>query len=360
MTSRADALLAGPRGRRLCLQIVVAGAGPWGWPPLTWRQGVSGYPVGRVEALEVHASLAAQVAATDLSSIGRADVLQALVTSVDGAMYWQPPDDADQLLADPALAALLAPVAETVTAAPDTRWWADPLARSDQHAVAWPAGDPPRYTSPQTAGVHAALRDWRTDTGADERRAAADRPRDLDALLSGRWWCTPATSAVVVTSRRIPGVADLDGQELPAPAGLVLVEDGWGWATARSWPVPVPAGARVHEVTGPDDWAALVGRHPLPATASRRHDWYRTTGQDADWILPDWSSMAEEFDAVHLTVDGYLSTVGRALPVPGTAAHTVLAGAAPDATWWLTDLPELREPTHWRRLDDDPPHWAPI
>jgi hypothetical protein len=140
------------------------------------------------------------------------------------------------------------------------------------------------------------------------------------------------------------------------------VEDEMGWPTARSWPVPVPvpAGARVREVAGPGDWAALVARHPLPATASRRHDWYRTTGRDGAWLVPDWSSVAGECDAVHLTVDGYLATAGRALPVPGTAAHTVLAGAAPDTTWWLTDvLPGLGEPTDWRRGQDELPRWVP-
>ena len=360
MTSRAAALLAGPRGRRLCLELVTAAAGPWGWPPLTWRQGVIGYPVGRFESPDVQPSLAVQVAATDLSVIGSSDVLEALLMSVDRAMYWQPPDDEDQLLADPALAALLAPVAEAVAAAPDTRWWAEPLDRSDQHAVAWPYGDPPGYPALRTEGVHAALRAWRADTADRELEAAVDRSADPTANVSGEWWSTPAMVGLVVSSRRIPGIAELEGREVPAPAGLVTVEDELGWTTARSWPLTVPSDARVLEVTGPDDWAGLVGRHPLPVTASRRHDWYRTTGQDAEWLLPDWSSVAADFDAVHLTVDAYLATAGRALPVPGTGARTVLAGGAPDATWWLADdLPALGDPADWRRQQGEMPRWTP-
>jgi hypothetical protein len=46
--------------------------------------------------------------------------------------------------------------------------------------------------------------------------------------------------------------------------------------------------------------------------------------------------------------------------VPGTTAGTVLAGAAPDATWWLTDLLELGAPTSWRRQDGDLPRWAEV
>jgi hypothetical protein len=251
------------------------------------------------------------------------------------------------------------PVAEAVVASPASRWWAAPLDPSDQHAVVWPDGDPPWYADPRTAGAHAALRDWRTDVLDDERRAVAGAPEDLAAPYSGRWWSTPALSGLVVTSRSIVGIAELHGQGLQAPAGLVLVEDDWGRATARSWPVPVPAGVRVLEVTGPDDWSSLVGRHPLPTTASRRHDWYRATGQDVDWLLPDWSSIAGEWDAVHLTVDGYLSTAGRALPVPGTTASTVLAGVAPDETWWLADaLPGPGGPTDWYREDGGLPRWT--
>ena len=130
-----------------------------------------------------------------------------------------------------------------------------------------------------------------------------------------------------------------------------------GWRTARSWPVPVPASARVLELTGPAVWADLAAAHPLEVTASRRHDWWRATGWDGDWLVPDWAAIAEEHDAVHLTVDGYLSTAGRALAVRGTRARTVLAGWHPDATWWLTDVRDVGEPTDWRRRDDEPPRW---
>ena len=49
-----------------------------------------------------------------------------------------------------------------------------------------------------------------------------------------------------------------------------------------------------------------------------------------------------EVDAVHLTVDAYLSAAGRALPVElpagGAPACTVLAGWDPDVTWWISDV----------------------
>ncbi|SDY63785.1 hypothetical protein SAMN05660209_03348 [Geodermatophilus africanus] len=148
------------------------------------------------------------------------------------------------------------------------------------------------------------------------------------------------------------------------PAGLQLVEDSLGWESARSWPVSPPAQtARVLEVTGPVAWVTLVERFPLDVTASRRHDWWRATGRDSAWAIPDWAAVAEEFDAVHLTVDGYLATAGRALPVrtPDGPAGTVLAGWDPGATWWLTDvLPGLGEPTDWRGDRDAPGGWVPV
>ena len=136
-----------------------------------------------------------------------------------------------------------------------------------------------------------------------------------------------------------------------------------GWATARSWPVLVPGHARVLELTGPGDWTELVERYPFEVTASRRHDWWRVTGWDGTWVIPDWAAVAADVDAVHLTVHGYLTTAGRALPVGvpalGGPARTLLGGWDPDATWWLADvLTGLGAATDWLRQDDEPPRWT--
>ena len=355
VSSRADALLSGPRGRRLCLGLVVDPAAP-GWPALTWADGPAGYPVGRFVADDARRSLAAAVATLDLATLAAtadpAAFVPALLGAVDSARYWQEPDDTDALLAADDVAAVLRPVAEAVVTAPASAWWAEPLAVRDQHAVLWEPAD----AVPRPAGTRPALLAWREHTVADERRAAQERPVDPRAPWSGEWWSTPATAGTVVTTRALPGLLGASG---PAPAQLLLVEDELGWQTAGTWPVPVPDWARVLEITAPEDWAGLVGRYPLPVTASRRHDWWRTTGHEGPWAVPDWAAVATEYDAVHLTVDGHLSTAGRALPVPGTDASTVLAGWDPDASWWLTDLFDLGQPTRWRRQDDEPPRWTP-
>lgn len=57
--------------------------------------------------------------------------------------------------------------------------------------------------------------------------------------------------------------------------------------------------------------------------------------------------MAQDYAGVHLTVTGWLSTVGQVIPVR-EEAHSVLAGWGPDATWWLTDtLHRAGEITSW-------------
>lgn len=164
------------------------------------------------------------------------------------------------------------------------------------------------------------------------------------------WWSNPPVSLPRTTRTR----GDL------GPVGLWLVEDSLGWEHATVAPVAVPDGARVLEIDGPDAWAGLCRRHPLPVTASRRHDWYRTTGRfDVAWVQPDWAAVAEEADAVHLTVAGYLTTAGRAIPVADGVA-CVLAGWDPDATYWLTTEPTATGPARKWSFDRDGRTWSTV
>jgi hypothetical protein len=103
-------------------------------------------------------------------------------------------------------------------------------------------------------------------------------------------------------------------------------------------------------------WAELVSTYPLAMAAARRHDWYRTTGQIHDWFIPDWSAVAVHYDAVHLTMWGYLTTSGLALPVDGGA--TLLAAWDPGATYWLhpETISHTGQSTQWRF---DGERWIP-
>jgi hypothetical protein len=337
---RAEDLLAGPRGRRLCWSLLEPGDYP-GWD-LVWDGAHRGDLTGLTD------ELAACVGRTDLDSrvvhASQLTLLAALVEPVSTAMYWQEPDDEDHALSAPGVQDVLLPVAQAVTRAPEARWWASPIAANSQQYVEWPGeyGGPPALMA-----TAAELATWRTATIEDEL-SARERPDDPSAPWSGHWWSAPVQSRIPSTTRSIPGLGAV---------GLALVEDGSDQRTAHCWPVVPRSGARIYEISSPEDWTELVGRYPIDVSKSRRHDWWRTTGWAGRWLIPDFAAVAADYDAVHLSVAGYLTTAGRALSV--NDGGTVLAGWDPDQTFWLTDVLAAAGPaTSWLGLDDGPLGWT--
>jgi hypothetical protein len=331
VTVRGD-LLAGPRGRQVCCELLEA-------IPATWRQGVSGLPRGSADELRGF------VGRCDLDWLVEAapavTFFGALFQTVEAAVYWEEPDWEDRWLADPGIGAALRPVARAVARAPGARWWASPM-DPEQHEVVFDDlfdDDPIPDVPPLPSGdAHAALVRWRADTVEDEQR-----------WRRGPWWSTPAPSGLISTTRALPG---------GAPVGLSLVEDGMGWTAARCQPRRPRPGASVFEIGGPEDWAELVRRYPLAVTRSRRHEWCQVTGQAVEWAIPDYLAASRDYDGIHLTVQGYLSTAGRALALGD--ASTVLAGWDPDRTWWLTDATEPAGPsTRWTTTDSHGCGWTP-
>ena len=328
-----DFLLDGPRGRRLCLGLLD-----------------TSQPLGSLAyyAARSPAELPALIGAVAEASVplDAASLLDALETAVSTAMYWQPPDETDVLLQHPSLIAALEPVARLVAGAVETAWWSTPVAVDDQHRVQWT--DVSSRPLPTPTSTSDRLARWKAHTLADERRAA-ERPADVTALFGGEWWSIPAHAELVTTTRALPGLG---------AAKLRLVEDGFGWTGADVTPLRPLAATRTFEITGPGAWVELAGRYPLEVTLSRRHEWWQVTGRDGGWVVPDWQAVASDFDAVHLTVAGYLATAGRALPV-GEAA-TMLAGWDPDETYWLGDVLEpAGASAHWQRDASVDGPWSP-
>jgi hypothetical protein len=140
--------------------------------------------------------------------------------------------------------------------------------------------------------------------------------------------------------------------------GLRFVEDTLGWDSATVERVRVPADERIYEIDGAAAWAELAGRYPLEVTASRRHDWYRITGRNGTWVIPDWSRVRHDYDAVHLSVAGYLSAAGTGIRIDDDRA-TVLAGWDPDATYWLVDLDRDESTAEDWHLDGAARVWLP-
>ena len=100
--------------------------------------------------------------------------------------------------------------------------------------------------------------------------------------------------------------------------------------------VTVEDEARVYEVAVPDDWRRLVERFPIDVTGTHDGEWRSWGGVTGPWVLPNWSEVMKHFYGVHVTVGGFVSSCGLALPVEG--GFTMLAGWIPDATLWLHDV----------------------
>lgn len=116
---------------------------------------------------------------------------------------------------------------------------------------------------------------------------------------------------------------------------------------------------RTLEIQTPEDWADLCREYPMEVTASRRHDWFRVTGRDGRWLIPDWERVAARWDAVHLTTLGYLSTATALIEIDEEYG-SLIAGWGPDSTLWLSDIARERTPQRqeWTRRQDDS-RWSP-
>ncbi|KQQ20967.1 hypothetical protein ASF48_10460 [Rathayibacter sp. Leaf299] len=322
MDDAVDTLLSGPRGRRLCLEVAMR-ADPAVrtaafLASLAIDQGTSARftssdgDLGESEAPDPEPEeVAAAIEALPGGAVPDDVLREGLCASVDSAWYWQEADGQDVLASLPAVRSALVRVAEDVLASPVAAEWTRPRG-SEQWAVDWR----PDSGRPLPVGAAALLEEWATDLRADEE---LERPTDPQARFSGTWWSLPLR--LLQTQSRIEDL-------------LELVEDSAGLDAATV--IPVVGGGRTLEIGSAADWAELCRAHPAEVTASRRHDWYRVTGWEGRWLIPDWQRVAADWDAVHLTTLGYLSAATRLIPV-GDDHGSVIAGWAPDSTLRLTD-----------------------
>jgi hypothetical protein len=277
-----------------------------------------------------------------------AAIFEALSASVSAARYWQDPDEPDVLLADPTVSLLFLPVAEAVVRHASTRWWSTGVDMASQvHTMdGW-------TTRPRVFGAPAAdaLRELRVATikendGMREHRRKGGEERW--SMTSGTWW-SPPIGAVPGTARNHRRFGPLD---------LSLEEDAPGRDEARSWPVTLPVVVRVLEVDSATAWADLVRRYPVDVTFARGANWLQATGRDDAWAIPDWHAVSGDYDAIHLTVAGYLSASGKVIDID-TETASFIAAWGPDKTYWLTDIGiRADRASRWARNSDD--LWQPV
>lgn len=122
------------------------------------------------------------------------------------------------------------------------------------------------------------------------------------------------------------------------------------------WWMPARPEARVFEILGPQDWARLVTDHPrqaqphqgweLPGINQRRseiasllevHGQRAARTTVASHLVPDWESVAGEYDGVHLSWAGFITSEGYVsdLELGGVA---MLRYWFSERTLWLADV----------------------
>lgn len=329
--SRAEGLLAGPRGRELCARLAgidVQELRERSAPPqpsarlVPVRRSWRGFRPAEAELSDDDDPGDDDEEQPPPFPTDRDDPLAfipALADVVEDTNYWggQPATDP---LEHPDVIAQLRPVAARLAASAGCQWWWSGLDRAAQRFVQWTARDD---EGPGLGYAAEMLRDGEARADEDERGMSRDRHRAAGSGMSGPWWTHPVATS---TTRRLGrlGALLLAGQE-----------DGFGDTEAVVWPLAVSGTARILEVDGPQAWQRLVATYPRPATATYRHTW-AWTGWDGDWLVPRWSAVARDWDGVHVSVACYLAVAGRALPV-GTA-RTLLGGWNPDETYWLADV----------------------
>lgn len=139
------------------------------------------------------------------------------------------------------------------------------------------------------------------------------------------WWSAPSGPDIVHTSRGPLGSA--------GSVSSLCVDDCWVYlANPRTMPYR-PRGSRVLEVDSPEAWATFVDRYPTAANEASAQERLRVIGLEGPWIDPDWRRVRTDYDGVHLSFAGYLSTACQPIELGGHL--TALMGWNPDSTVWL-------------------------
>lgn len=317
-------LLAGPRGRRLLLELACM-RNP-NLEELMFDNLVHTLdPGGRSRVVVEIARATAYLEVTPPTEL---ELLVALRESVSRAMYWQEPDAEDQLLSSQQMSAALRPLA-SVVAESSPEWWTATMGPG-QHRLQSLTGPTMEYQEAWQAG--AGIRQWYAQSVDEETRSQAFIP-DPSLNYTGMWWSTPIHYSVPATTRVLGDFG---------PVALWTQEDKVDCDNASSYPISLIGPCRVLEITSAQDYARLVEQYPLRMTRSRFHDWYRVTGSVDEWYIPHWGLIAKDYEAVHLTTAAYLEGATKRIPIAG--GSTMMAGWSPDVTFWVGNCAVLGGP----------------
>jgi hypothetical protein len=99
-----------------------------------------------------------------------------------------------------------------------------------------------------------------------------------------------------------------------------------------TWIVTVSASARVFEIHSPASWAALAQAYPSGPVAFRYSPQNDRSASYAR-LDPDWSSVSQDWDGVHLSTGGWLTT--EYVPHQSGGRTTELRGWDMESTAWF-------------------------
>ncbi len=197
------------------------------------------------------------------------------------------PREADILVASgPALRPFVAPLLE----APGTATWFSDLDRDRQEWVSRTG------MAPQATLFHPDMRSY---------GAGNTKPRRT------LWTSTSVTTRASSWLQYFPVSGEVGRWDPPYPR----------------WRLEVLPAARVYEIHGPESWNNLCLAYPAPSCMA-----YPTCRPDS-LVEPDWQAVSQDWDGVHLSIGGLLTTERVRWGTPGTQTH--LFGWSVESTAWL-------------------------
>ena len=167
-------------------------------------------------------------------------------------------------------------VLREILSQPSIAWWFEPLARESQIWVS-EDGSPPSEDSLITPSEHPTR--W-------ERYALKSAGGLFTSTQIGE--ISPMVAAIDC------GVGDL------RPA--------FGKPPYALWRMIVDPSARIFEIHGPNDWHRLCVEYPAEGNSGRHAGNEPDFSCDSGRLVPDWSKVARDWDAVHLSFGGYLTS----------------------------------------------------
>ncbi|MYC07512.1 MAG: hypothetical protein F4X57_10130 [Chloroflexi bacterium] len=189
-------------------------------------------------------------------------------------------------------------LARQILTHPDAAWWFAPL---DLHNQIWVSEDhsPPNQQPSEPSWIH------------------SDPRRNLWAFIT-------STSTA-------------DTASMLAAVDLQICDIGYGYHEYASppfalWHMKPKLDARIFEIDSPHAWHELCVNYRHRAKYPLQDIVYSDLDMDS-YLEPDWSKVAEDWDAVHLTLGGLLTS--HQVAVKSKDFWTYHHGWDAEQTWWL-------------------------